>query len=379
MTIGTIGDERVAPRPGRFPSPHPLLPGSPALYFQTDLAPGRLEHAAELMQNEQVGVVVTLTQQSYQSGLGSVLADCRKAGADLDGILLDANCYSGKGRRVDTRLNQNWVTAQRRAGLRVQLTDSPYIPAGDRATLAAILAQASGFGDGTVCELAMPLQWLIRDVEFLADTINREGVPVALALEHAKDPLGVAKAVAGLDHLLDVSRVKIGMLRSDLSVIGAVAFGASWGAVGATSALRHIYPIKVGGGGRPPTISALVPSCMAYRSLEMIAAGIAASPDNEIPWRCGCRFCTGLTIEPIVSSAAAYRHSLAAIALLGERVLMGPSVLVRKHTWLQTCNHAQTVNLDIGATTGLNWEPPAFQGAWWKLYNKLPPLIPATV
>lgn len=378
MTIGLIGDERVAPRPGRFPSPHPLLPGAPALYFQTDLAPGRLEHAAELMQNEQVGVVLTLTRQSYQSGLSSVLADCRAAGADPDGILLDANCYSGKGRRVDTRLNPHWVTAQRRAGLRVQLTDSPYIPAGDRAALAAILAQASGFGDGTVCVLALALDWLTHDVEFLADTINRAGVPVALALEHTKDPLGVAGAVAGLEHLLDVSQVKIGMLRSDLSVIGAVAFGASWGAVGATSALRHIYPIK-GGGGRPATISALVPSCIAYRSLEMIAAGIAASPDDEIPWRCGCRFCTGLTIEGIVNSAGAYRHSLAAIALLGERVLMGSSVLVRKHAWLQACNHAQTVNLEIGATTDMRWEPPAFQGAWWKLYNKLPPLIPAPV
>ncbi|MFT3834958.1 MAG: hypothetical protein QM711_16850 [Micropruina sp.] len=379
MTIHPIEEGRVMPRPGRFPSPNPLLPGAPALYFQTDLAPGRLGHAAELMQNEQVGVVITLTQQSYQSGLGSILADCRRAGADLDGILLDANCYSGKGRRVDTRLNPHWVTAQRRAGLRAQLTDSPYLPAGDRDALTAILGQASRLGDGTVCVLALPLDWVTRDVEFLAEVINREGVPVALALEHAKDPLGVAKAVTGLAHLLDTSRVKIGMLRSDLSVIGAVAFGASWGAVGATSALRHIYPIKEGGGGRPATISALVPSCMAYRSLEMIAAGIAASPDNEIPWRCSCRFCTGLTIEPIASSAAAYRHSLAAIALLGERVLMGPSVLARKHTWLQTCNHAQTVNLDISATTGMNWEPPAFQGAWWKLYNKLPPLIPAPV
>lgn len=378
MRIRLIGDERVTPRPGRFPSPNPLLPGTPALYFQTDLATGRLQHAAELMRNEQVGVVLTLTQQSYQTGLGGVMTDCRAAGIDLDATLLDANCYSGKGRRVDARLNPNWVTAQRRAGLRVQLTDSPYIPAGDRAALTSILGQASGFGDGTVCVLALALNWLVRDVEFLAESINRAGVPVALALEHAKDPLGVAGAVAGLEHLLDVSQVKIGMLRSDLSVIGAVAFGASWGAVGATSALRHNYPIKEGG-GRPAAISALVPSCIAYRSLKMIAAGIAASPDDEIPWRCSCRFCTGLTIESIVNSAAAYRHSLAAIALLGERILIGPTMLVRKHAWLQACNHAQTVNYEIMAATGLNWEPPAFQGAWWKLKSKLSPLIPAAV
>lgn len=379
MTISTDEDWPRGHRPGRFPSPNPLIPDAPALYFQTQFGEGHLEHAAELMNNEQVGTVLTLTQANYVSLLNSVLNDCRRVGVPVESMMLDASCYSGKARKLEPRLTKEWITRQRRAGLRVQLTDSPYIPSHGAATLSAVLAQAAGFGEGTVAVLPLELDWLTRQAEALVDAINREGVPVALVLEHTKDPLGVQRAVLGLTSLIDAAQVKVGVLRCDLSVIGAVAFGASWGAVGATSSLRHLYPLAKGGGPRYARVSALVPRSLSYRSLEMIAAGIAADPDNELPWRCDCRFCLGLTIEPIADAVSAYRHSLAAIALLGEQILMGDSVLQRKHSWVDACGQAQYVNLDIGSSTGMNWEPPAFQGAWWKLRAGLPPLTPVLV
>lgn len=365
-----------------FPSPNPLFKGCPGLFLQTNGSLTDLRAAARLVQAEGMGIVFTLDTRVKHtvSRLRELADEHRRTVGPLEHVLLDANRYSGKNRKTKTRLDPNWIKAQHGAGIRVALTDSPYLPAGDCKTLVSTLDQAAGFGDGVVAVLPLHLDWLTKkaDRAQLLQAINQAGVSVALILEHDHDPLGVQAAVAGLVQLLANAKVKVGLLRCDLSVIGAVAFGAAFGAVGVSTGLRHIYPLgKGGGGGHEPSIAALVARPMVYRSLAKINAAIAADPDNQDRWRCACRFCYDRMLSYIVDETQAYQHSLAAIAALGRDVLSGETQLERQHAWVRACLLAQTVNLEIASDTGLSWEPPKFQGAWHKLAAQLPALRPA--
>lgn len=361
---------------GRFPSPSPLLTGWPGLFFQTGSDLADLHAAGSLVRDEGMGIVFTMSSKVTHTvaRLGQLAAEYRGAIGPLGHVLVDINRYSGKKRRVATRLDPGWIKAQRAAGLKVVLTDSPYLPSGDRATLISILTQARGLGPDVIVVLPLHLHWLTKpaDRAALIDAINTAGIPVVLVLEHANDPLGIHAAVAGLVQLLREVQVQVGLLRCDLSVIGAVAFGAMLGAVGASTGLRHLYPAASGGGGHEPSIAAFVPRTMAYRSLQKINAGIAADPDNQERWRCECRFCYDRMLSYIVDETRAYQHSLASIAVLGQEVLSAKTQEQRQLAWVSACQLAQTVNLEIESDTGLNWEPPAFQGAWRKLASQLP-------
>ena len=70
-------------------------------------------------------------------------------------------------------------------------------------------------------------------------------MPIALVLEHQKDPLSVLETVRGLVALIRQVPA-VGLLCSDVSALGALAFGASWAAVGVRTSLRHLYPADGG-------------------------------------------------------------------------------------------------------------------------------------
>lgn len=365
---------------GRYPSPNPLIPGFPGLFVQTG---GRLEDlraAAALARTEGMGIVFTVGTRvkHYHQRLTQLVQEHRRIVGPVDHVLVDVARYAGPGRRVGTRLDPEWVKAQRDAGLSVLLTNSPYLPSGDHATLVSILTQARSLGTGVVVVLPLHLDWLVKKAEltFLIETINTAGIPVAIVLEHTGDPLGPQGSVTGLVRLLDQAEVKVGLLRSDLSVIGALAFGAAFGAVGTTTGLRHLYPVKKGGGYHEPRIAALVSNCMAYKTLEKINAAIGADPDNQHRWTCRCDYCYGRSLDCITSETHAYQHSLAAISRLGSSILGGATDLDRRRAWLGECLLAQTINYEIQDETGMTWEPPAFLGAWHKLVSTLPPLTP---
>lgn len=374
----------------RFPSPDPLFAGCPSLFLQTACSESKLGPAAALVAQEETGIILTISTQVTDriKGLRRAVKDCRATmtasapdRAMSRAVLADANRYSGSNRASATvdgpNLDPGWVDAQRELGLPVALTDSPYVPTGERAALSSVLDEAQGLGDGVVAVLPLHLDWLKNDVAALIDAVNSAGVPVALVLEHSDDPLGVKSAVAGLVTFLQHTEVKTALLRSDISAIGAAAFGAAFGAIGTTTGLRHLYPIKESDGGfyGGARVGAYVPSSMAYRALETLNTAIALDPDHQDRWVCNCDHCYDRPLSRIYDEVAAYQHSLAAIAKLGEYVLSGKTPLHRQHAWLGRCNQAQVTNLEIADDTGLtNWGPPKFQDAWHKLKPSLPTL-----
>lgn len=368
---------------GRFPSPAPLVPGFPGLLIQTGGQTADVDNAAALVRAEGMGMVLTISSRvrKYHERLRVLARRHVRVVGPVSHVLVDAGRYTGKNRHVGTGLSRSWIDAQRAAGLSILLTDSPFLPSGDRTTLVTILAQARTFGDGVVVVLPLDLDWLTKRAErdFLINAVNEASVPVALVLQHTGDPLGSQKSVDGLIQLLDSARVPVGLLRCDLSVIGSVAFGASFGAVGTTTGLRHLYPYKAGGGGyREPRIAALVANCMAYRTLEKINAAIADAPHDMPRWKCLCDYCYGRTLDCIHDEVHAYQHSLSSISLLGSRILDWASDLDRRHSWVDECEKAQLVNIGIGDDTGITWEPPGFLGAWRNQAAKLPPRTYAT-
>jgi hypothetical protein len=369
---GDTGDYVDTPRPtivGRFPSPDPLFADCPGLFVQAEGTVDALPAVASLVREEGMGTVFTMGRGKNRQPLMRQLAQAhRQVAGPIDHVLFDADRYSGQSRRVGaTVLDAGWIKAQRAVGVRLAMTDSPYIPARDRAALVSTLAQTKGFGEDAVAVLPLGLAWLTKDVASLIAAINQAGVRVALVLEHPKDPLGVQAAVVGLVRLLDEVDVQVALLRSDVSAIGALAFGASMGAVGTSTSLRHYYPAVDGGGiPRQPSIAAYVPWSMCYRTLQKINAAIDADPDNQHRWCCQCRFCNGALLHSIVSDVQAFQHSLAAIAILGEEILNSATPSNRRCSWVSKCKSAQHINKEIAEDTGMSWNPPAYLAGWQK-------------
>lgn len=371
---------------GRFPSPSPMFPGCPALFIQTQGSRIALIDAASLVREEGMGVVFTIstTTKHRIRRLRDLARLHRAVAGPVDHVLFDANRYAGKNRRSGSSpLDRDWIRAQHDAGTRVALTDSPYIGKSDQAALRATLEQAATFGDRVVAVLPLHLDWLTKDTPTLVDIINDTGIPVALALEHKADPLGVQAAVAGLTRLLTSSTVSVGLLRSDLSVIGAIAFGAAFGAVGTSTGLRHIYPQSKPDNEEKkfftnPKVGVFVPWSMGYRSIMKIGQIISADYEHLERYRCQCRFCYNRTLDWIGTNADAYRHSLASVAIVGEDIL-GPSTLLgRQHAWVSACGRAQRLNLEIAADSVIPWESPKYLAGWHRLRPTLQPLPIAT-
>ncbi|MGH3976892.1 MAG: hypothetical protein ACRDS9_26770, partial [Pseudonocardiaceae bacterium] len=172
----------------RFPSPDPLFAGCPSLFLQTACSERKLGPAAALVAEEETGIILTIGPQVKDpiKQLKRAVKDCRATmavsvpdRAMSQPVLADANRYSGNERAYATvdgpNLTPEWVAMQRDLGLPVALTDSPYVPARERAALASVLDEAWRLGDGVVAVLPLHLDWLKDDVSSLSDAVNSAG------------------------------------------------------------------------------------------------------------------------------------------------------------------------------------------------------------
>jgi hypothetical protein len=279
----------------------------------------------------------------------------------VDGVLLDAQRYSSNRRVPGTRPHDlTWTAHQHRLGLSWALTDSGYIGEGDMAALHNTLAEGSRHYGRTLVALPLHNSWLGHRADQLRKAIDTAGLPVALMVEHRDDPFGVRRTVEGLLEVLD-SSVPVGLLRSDISAVGALAHGGVVGAVGTTTGLRHIFPSSDRPSPRPVAKpAAVVPQALLYKQLDRIAEAVRADGD-QTRWICMCSHCMGRTLDWIITAEDAFLHSLSALALLTHQVLSSSDP---RTTWREKCRVAQFVNLDIDTSIGLDWQSPAFLGHW---------------
>lgn len=184
--------------------------------------------------------------------------------------------------------------------------------------------------------------------------------------------MGVQAVVRGLVHVLGADQPVL-VLRCDASAVASVPYGASGGAIGTQTSLRHLYPLpKPGksGGGRAARIAVWVPRLMSYMSVEKVA-DLVQYPGMDQYFVCDCLVCNGLRLDRIVNDQDAYEHSLRALTDFATRRLgTERTPELQRRALFEAGSHAQFAHQDIEFTTGVSLEPPAFIGAWRVAYGE---------
>lgn len=333
-------------------------------------APGQALRAADVADRAGGGVVISGTGAPAQA------ETLRRRGAKFP-ILCDAQRYTGSRRAfAGADFSTQWLAVQRRLGGPV-LTDSGYVAKHDISGLRSILRRTLSLGDNTFATLPLHADWLKdqQDREVLLHEVSFARVPVAVALEHAGDPLGVQQVLRGLLALL-ATDVPVLLLRADVSAIGALSHGAHAAAIGTTTALRHIYPLPkpgASGGGRRTGVAVFVPHCLSYLDADKVAGAVRRTPDMSHLWACECTACGGRTMDHFATIAdetaradVAFRHSLELLHQQRDE-LFAPHLTDadRALAWHEHCTAAASHHVEISAEL-FDWRPPAFLNAWRK-------------
>lgn len=278
-------------------------------------------------------------------------------------LLCDAARYAGT-RRVPARapFDTRWLTWQLSRG--PALTDSGYVDKLDIRGLQTILHRTMRLGSGAIAVLPLHADWLKvpQDREILLSEVTFADVPIAVALEHAADPLGVRAVVSGLLALLALD-VPVILLRSDVSALGALCHGAAAAAVGTSTSLRHIYPLAPGGFGTA-RVAAFSPHLLSYTSVDKLAAAVQLTPDLSHLWECTCTTCNGRTLDWLATrdSSTAFRHSIEHLRLLRDSLFTVSGSSLRL-AWHERCNAAAALHTEIRAELP-DWRTPPFLNAW---------------
>ncbi len=304
------------------------------------------------------------------TGEGAITAG-RHLPAGFEGpVLVDRRRYAGNRRTAGMApLTSSWLADQRQLGVPTVLTDSGYVGEGEHAALRSILDQAARAGDDVTAVLPLHQSWLRgQDLQVLLAEVVDHQVPVAVALEHEKDPLRTRWAVAGLVRLLR-SAPSVALLSTDVSALGAVAFGAEWAAVGTKPGLRHLYPAVHDPVPRFPRTSALVDPLLSMVTVGKLVEGWRASPDSDI-WGCPCPACRGRSPDWMLhaSTAEINRHTFE--MLLNRRADLAEAATSsdREQSWRAQCWHALARYDELG--TALGWNRPGYLISWTKVEHR---------
>lgn len=304
------------------------------------------------------------------SGDGAVAFGRSARDHGFDGpLLIDRRHYAGTSRTSGSaRFSASWLAEQREIGVSTVLTDSGYVGEADTGALRSVLGQAAAAGDDVTAVLPLHPRWLRDDLDVLVREVAGHDVPVALALEHRKDPLGAVRAVAGLVELLHAAR-SVALLSTDVSALGAIAFGAPWAAVGIRTNLRHLYPVTEKGPGHP-SASCFVDPLLSMVAVEMLVDAWRATKDAEI-WDCPCPVCGRhppswmLTASPLEVN----RHTFEMLFRRRSGLVRCRPGREREDSWRRQCGEALQRYEQLGRDR-LAWGPPGQLTAWSRIRSR---------
>lgn len=238
-------------------------------------------------------------------------------------FLADRQLYRGKSRCPATRpFDSDWIARQRRLKLPVILPDAGYVAAADTDGLRHVLVESAKI-EGAVAMLALANWWLHGvGLRLLLSELADNPTPLALVVEHDKDPFSALRVLKGVLALLETG-VPIIPLRCDMSALGLMAHGAVAAAFGSQTSLRHLYPVRQGGGGggnRRPE-SAVWPVGFALHYSDLLHDAVTASPDDS-RWRCYCTVCNGGRLDRLSTALAEEVRAHNAASILELRVAL---------------------------------------------------------
>lgn len=318
-----------------------------------------------------MGAILTTSSSRGAASAKHVLSEAahRHANRSNVPVALDVNRYAGRNRRnASTALDPSWIDQQLTAGATFALSDSGFVSDTSFADLDALFANARRLPyleTGRVRTVVAVSSQALSQRKYLREfeaRLHDFEHPISLALEHSKDPLGSVRAVRGLLQVIEAS-ADISLMRSDYSVFGAVAAGATFGAIGTKSSLRHIFPIpkKNGGGPASEDISIVWPQGLSFHRASAMAEVIAFDRDNP-QWLCDCTACEGQSLERLTVTRRAEAHNLAVGSAVRDRLFPLGRSASSLLAWAEMCTHAQTLMLQLDEMESL--AVPAYLGAW---------------
>jgi hypothetical protein len=243
------------------------------------------------------------------------------------------------------------LDGQRQAGVSRVITPSGQVDAGDSAALKAIVNQANELDDPDLLTLLVVADsWLTPPwVDQLAAVVRRSRHQVLLGLVNsADDPLSREGAVAGYARLA-AQAPSVVMWRTDLSGIGALAYGAVAAVIGQRPSQRRYARWDARAhasrlGDKTPHV--LLPGLLRYsRAQQMRTEWFATSPSLS----CSCRHCDGRDLDRFDKSdpahAEAYLHNLSVMNMLVGQCLDAQD---RREWWTQQLYEARSAHLALG-------------------------------
>lgn len=192
-----------------------------------------------------------------------------------------------------------WISIQSSLRVAAYMSPSPFVPPGDLSTLQDVLTRGREFlhraeddKHQAPAYVVLPLDqdWLKGDLPLLLKTLQSGSLPVALVLASPWNPVGTSDSVNGLVSVVrELENVAI--LRSDIAALGAVAYGATFGAIGTGAAVRHLVPPGRRGGGvaNDNSPNALVQDLLSY----LRGSTLAQMHDAGARLPCQCGVCEG--------------------------------------------------------------------------------------
>jgi hypothetical protein len=281
-------------------------------------------------------------------------------------ILIDRRRYASRHPVPGVApFDPDWTAVQRRLRTACVLTDSGFIDRSDTRSLRTVLGRARAAGQDVTAVLPLHTDWLRRDLDQLCQTVVDHGVPVAVVVEGPGDPLGVLRNLYGLTAVLALP-VPVAVLGTGLSALGALAYGATWTAVGVRTHRRHLRPVTGAGPHRP--VRALVDPALSMVSVQRIAASWAATQAERDWWSCECRICGGRTMDWMLTASAleADAHTVARLLDRRDALAALPVGSLRRQAWRAQCS-AAGLHCQLLALAGVGWEPPRQLSSWQQL------------
>jgi hypothetical protein len=291
-------------------------------------------------------------------------------------LLPDRQRYKGKRRKLASEpFDPTWIARQRRLGLAAIVPDAGYVAERDLAGLRCVLRQSAAI-PGAVALLALANWWMYGEGLRLllaelrgtgAAGLHDTGQPVALVLEHPKDPLGVLRVLQGVVALLR-SGVTVLMLRCDVSALGVIAYGGLAAAYGSKTSVRHLYPAPKpgsGGGGGAGLESAFWPAGTALHYRNLLYDAVMASP-HDPHWSCWCAVCGGRTLDRLAGAAVeeVRQHNASGLLDLRAELVTASSTTDRQRWWVRRCREAQQAHAVVESGSVVLPCPQAL--IWWQ-------------
>lgn len=270
---------------------------------------------------------------------------------------------------------QDWVDRQAQHRVAAYLSPSPYVGDGDFGALQAIiddgvefcrLCSAAGHPAPGFLVVPVARSWLTTHLDPFVSRLGDAAVPVALMLGDPTDPLGSQAAVEGLVAMVTALDA-VALMRSDLSAIGAVAWGALMGSIGTLTSSRHfVQPTKRAGGvSGDKTPSVLVEGIVSYvrgSKLEYVEG------DGGF-LTCHCPVCDGRSLTRFgqtLHAHEAFFHNQHVWQAIAAKVL-GQAAAARPAAWREVCERALDALVELEARTGVSFPPPGYLRAWSQL------------